>query len=510
MEAGTTQCGVRVELNSPYAAAPGSVKVGFAISEKLPVLAVVKVFLPTVTGTAGPFVFNTGGASKLVGLVTAGGDEQVAPLHGMGAPDIVLQSVSGGTMATITMGEIRQPTLKDTEAGFEMNITNVRNPYAGPIHGNATVWLLRTNGSIWYQEDVAMPIMISGPLTANRVKFDLTRAEAGVESDVTVKLKTWGVIPLNGYISITLPDGFILSAGSTVALKQLNFGDSNAIYVSSVNEVGNNITILMAGSMGNTLSDLKPHPPSSNLAFSFTLTRVRTPYSGTSGTFKLQSFTGDGLVIDDGSFIAGVQVGKGKLRDVFVTSTDDAARKETDMTFIFGTSGTVPGDGKILIIMPFGYYMPSPTLLAYNGLGRTGTPQLSSSGLILTIQLGGGHVNATSTTSQSFNAGAVLDATDGVSFTIGGIINPGAGSTASYIIRTTFPDATKIIDQEEVPGMGISTGMFPWRSVSVGETRSGQPTTVRISFSTTGFVPDNTLVLLGVPNGLGLSLPIPT
>ena len=126
---GSTQCGARVDLNSPYAAAPGSVRVGFALSETLPVLSVVQVFLPDV---ASPFIFSSGGASQAEGLVTAAGDEQVAPMHGMGAPTLSVERVASGTLATVILGEIRQPTLADSEAGFQFNITNVGNPYAGP------------------------------------------------------------------------------------------------------------------------------------------------------------------------------------------------------------------------------------------------------------------------------------------------------------------------------------------------------------------------------------------
>ena len=210
-----------------------------------------------------------------------------------------------------------------------------------------------------------------------------------------------------------------------------------------------------------------------------------------------------------GMSIAGVDVPKGQLRDVSVVSSDNAARKECEMTFTFGSSGRVPGNGKIVIIMPFGYYIPAPTLTSYNGLGRTGTPVLSVSGLILTIQLGDGHFTDRN---QTFNGSqaTVLDPTDGISLTIAGIINPGAGSTTPYILRTTFPNADNIIDEAQIGGTGISTGILPTRSVSTSDLRAGQANNLTLAFTTTGFIPDNALILLGVPNGLGLSLPVPT
>jgi hypothetical protein len=212
--------------------------------------------------------------------------------------------------------------------------------------------------------------------------------------------------------------------------------------------------------------------------------------------------TGDGILIDAGYNIAGVEVRKGRIRDVLVSSSNDNARKATAMTFQFGT---------IVIFMPFGYSMPAPKLLAFNGLARTGTPQLISENFILTIRLGGGRSSNTSNISSNKGTGtAALDPTDGISLTIGGIINPAAGSTAVYTLRTTFSDSSRVIDEATVSGLGVSAGMFLTCSVSGTAARAGQPNIVSLAFSTTGFVPDNARILLGVPNGLGLSMPLTT
>lgn len=219
--------------------------------------------------------------------------------------------------------------------------------------------------------------------------------------------------------------------------------------------------------------------------------------------------TGDGILIDAGYNIAGVEVRKGRIRDVVVSSSNDNARKATEITFQFGTTGTVPSDGNIVIFMPCS--MPAPKLLAFNGLARTGTPQLISENFVLTIRLGGGRSSNTSNISSNKVMGTTaLDPADGISLTIGEIINPAAGSTAVYTLRTTFSDSSKVIDEATVPGLGVSAGMFLTCSVSGTEARAGQPNSISLAFSTTGFVPDNALILLGVPNGLGLSMPLTT
>ena len=144
--------------------------------------------------------------------------------------------------------------------------------------------------------------------------------------------------------------------------------------------------------------------------------------------------TGDGILIDAGYNIAGVEVRKGRIRDVLVSSSNDNARKATAMTFQFGTTGTVPSDGNIVIFMPFGYSMPAPKLLAFNGLARTGTPQLISENFILTIRLGGGRSSNTSNISS----------------------NKGTGTTALDPTRLQFPDS--VFPQEYfslAPSLGL-------------------------------------------------------
>ena len=133
---------------------------------------------------------------------------------------------------------------------------------------------------VWYEEAVPLPLIETGRLTSDRVSLSLvSTASAAVESDLSVschrrafqrecasmlpplssrlrlcvarcardactrsgpaytnaqvRLKPWGVIPKFGRVTIELPFGFILRAGSTVATEQMNFGDFNAIYVSS-------------------------------------------------------------------------------------------------------------------------------------------------------------------------------------------------------------------------------------------------------------------------------------
>ena len=62
----------------------------------------------------------------------------------------------------------------------------------------------------------------------------------------------------------------------------------------------------------------------------------------------------------------------------------------------------------------------------------------------------------------------------------------------------------------QVPGLGISTGMFPFRAVELNETLAGMPSTVTLRFSTTGYIPTDGLIRLVVPRGIDLSLPFET
>ena len=197
------------------------------------------------------------------------------------------------------------------------------------------------------------------------------------------------------------------------------------------------------------------------------------------------------------------QVAKGVLQEVALTSTQAAARQETEMSFTISTTGVVPADGKIVVTLPFGYLLQAPVLQSYTNLGSTGVPSLQVSSQTLVLQLGGG--NATSP-----QAASELEATRGVSFRVSGLVNPGAGSTEPFVIQTTFNDATSVIDEARVAGVGIATGMFPARQVTLQSFRAGQANAVDVSVTTAGLIPDNALLQLVVPNGLGLSQPLPT
>ena len=190
---------------------------------------------------------------------------------------------------------------------------------------------------------------------------------------------------------------------------------------------------------------------------------------------------------------------RGQLRNVVVTVSDDAARQISVYTFTMSTTGTVPGNGKFRIQLPFGYYLFAPTLVRYNGVGKTGVPTLTYDGLTLIIQLG-----------SPANSTEAIDATDGVSFTISGVVNPGAGSTKSYTLQSTFFDVEKVIDEAIVQTVGIVTGMFPSRSVSISENRAGQTNFITVGVSTTGFIPNNARIRVSLPRGLGSSMPTTT
>ena len=200
-----------------------------------------------------------------------------------------------------------------------------------------------------------------------------------------------------------------------------------------------------------------------------------------------------------GMEVSGVMVGRGSLRNVVVTAEDDAARQITAYTFTMSTTGTIPGNGKFRIQFPFGYFLDAPQLLQYNGLGKTGIPTLSFSGLEIILQLG-----------APANTTEAVDATDGVSFKISGIVNPGAGSISSYTIQSSFFDVTQVIDEAIVPTVAIVTGMFPTRFVFISENRAGHTNSITVGVGTTGLIPSDARIRVTMPAGFGASLPVTT
>jgi len=504
---GGSSCGARVALwtegqnpniSRPFAASSGNLRVGFSVSEEVPNNARVTVLLPAQREG---FLLDYGGTTSIVPVVTAGGTEAIQPAHGTGMPTFTVQTKMNGTVAvgellTITFGSMGSPTRADAEAGYQFDFTNIRNPYANaglPV-ANVEVSLLRANGSAWHTGYAPLPEIVTNNFSSSDVGFRLINPAAGVQTDVVVTLTTRGWIPADGRIEIFFPPGFTLTMGSTVAIYQTNLGEENAVYVSSISETERKVTLVLAGALGFSVTPIQPLTRAS-----FQLTKIRNPYSGTTGTFRVRTLSGSNAVIDAGMDLPGILVEKGALRNVLVTVSDNAARQIAEYSFTMSTTGTVPGNGKFRIIFPFGYYLYAPTLLGYNGLGKTGVPTLSYSGLTIIIQLG-----------ALANSTEAVDATDGVSFTIGGIVNPGAGSTGSYTIQSSFFDVEKVIDEANVVTVGITTGMFPFRSVVLSENRAGQQNAVKVSVGTTGFIPNNAQLRITLPSGFGASLPTTT
>ena len=305
---GSTDCGVRVSLNyagqgtnvsRPYAASSGTIRIGFAVSAQVPNDQQVHVLLPPQREG---FLFDYGGKSEVVPVITRGGTEAALALHGTGMPTFSVQTkmngnVSLGQLVTVTFGSMGTPTLADAEAGFEFELTNIRNPYANaglPV-ANVEVNLMRANGSIWYYGSAALPEIVPGNLTSAEVTFELVRPEAGIQSDIRVTMTTRGWIPTDGRIEIFLPKGFILTSGSTVAISQTNMGEENALYVSSMSVAERKITLVMAGALGFNVSPLAPL-----LTGAFQLTKIRNPYSGITGVFGIRTLSGRNHLIDAG------------------------------------------------------------------------------------------------------------------------------------------------------------------------------------------------------------------
>jgi len=306
---GTSSCGVKVTLwfptksaniSRPFSASSGTVRLGLAVSKIVPNSAMVTMLLPPEREG---FVFNYGGTSTIVPVVTKGGTEAILPMHGTGMPRFTVQTqmngtVSVGQLVTVIFGGMGTPTLADAEAGYEFDLTYVRNPYAsaGLPTSNVLVNLLQANGSVWHAGKAPLPEIVPNNLTAATAMFELVDPAAGIQTDIIVTMTTLGWIPSDGRIEIFLPPGFIITYGSTVAIEQTNIGEQNAVYVKSVNELERKVTLVLAGALGFPVSSIKPLDRAS-----FRLTTIRNPYSGLTGTFRLLTFSGSSDAIDQGN-----------------------------------------------------------------------------------------------------------------------------------------------------------------------------------------------------------------
>ena len=134
----------------------------------------------------------TGSTTEAIGVVTPLGSERFEPLHGTGTP---LLSVSDN-VATIQLAGLRQTSLADAQAGYEVDLTNVRNPYAnaGLARTSATVTLFYNNGSIWHETQVLLPEFVYNPIPPSNALFELLNPAAGIVGNMRVTFSTVGEV----------------------------------------------------------------------------------------------------------------------------------------------------------------------------------------------------------------------------------------------------------------------------------------------------------------------------
>eukprot|EP00960_Hanusia_phi_P053685 762428-Hanusia_phi.AAC.4 len=291
-------CGVRFYSQNPFFGSSSSLYLGFAVNFAMPPSAKLRVVVPTSSA----YQLNAGGTSSVVGLTTSGGDVADVALHGTGTPSLV--AVEGGF--EILMGTNRTATVLDSKSGFEMLITNMRNPYKN-VGDGAAVSMLYANGTEIFTVSVPLIEFSSYTLTDTNVSISLSNNDAMVVTDVSVELSTSGYLPSDGKMEIHFPAGFKVQKGVTEALNQNKFAVGQAIFVSDVDEASKVVSLQVAPNLGYINTGL-----SALQSASFQLTRIRNPFAGTTSTFMIRTMTGDGSLIDAGN-ISGTFVKGGAL-----------------------------------------------------------------------------------------------------------------------------------------------------------------------------------------------------
>ncbi|KAJ1481057.1 hypothetical protein T484DRAFT_1808811, partial [Baffinella frigidus] len=221
---GTTTCGASVSFTGNGSAQVVTMRLGFSVNDLVVTMrlgfsvndlvpndATFSVTLPT---DRNGFVFNSGATTDAIGVVTPLGSERFEPLHGTGTP---LLSITD-SVATIQLAGLRQTSLADAQAGYQVDLTSIRNPYAnaglartsatftlfynnvdltnirnpyaneGLARTSATFTLFYNNGSIWHQlqvllpkheTQVLLPEFVYNPMLPSAALFELLNPSAG-------------------------------------------------------------------------------------------------------------------------------------------------------------------------------------------------------------------------------------------------------------------------------------------------------------------------------------------
>lgn len=216
--------------------------------------------------------------------------------------------------------------------------------------------------------------------------------------------------------------------------------------------------------------------------------------AGTTSSFSIVNRDAGGLALDSVS-IPGISITKTNINDATVTGSVANAGAVAEYTFSFTTAINLRVGSYLELefpLLPASKYVVSAATLA-----RTTNVDAASTAVQILSQY-----------VRLVVAGQAIVATTEVSVTYGGIINPAAQSTTSFVVRTRHSSGGIYQESSTVAGPAITSTTLPASAVTVTPVSyfSGVSTSYTVQFDNTNvYLPSGSRLTIVFPSRFGVS-----
>jgi len=395
-----------VEPDVLVASYDGNVLISFTTKNPLPADGKIIIDFPDT--------FDATGCSNVSDLNNIDGTFTVSVANGGGTNDVVT-IVRNGDGSTVS---------ENTAVSFK--IDSIKNPTTTGSTGTYAIYT-RTSADVDIDQDTAVTadtIMGAGSLTSTSV----TPASliAGDTSNVIVTFTTSNILPADGKIVIVFPSGFAFDSNGSTSATSTTMDGTFTVQIGT-----QSVTLIRSGGTEQAKGETE----------TVTLTNIRNPQvSGTTSTFIIRTTSGDDVIIDEDSSVAGITIAPNTLTSTSVVLDTYYQNAETQATFSFTTQNPIPSDGQIVITFPSTFSFNQNGTTSASSTTMDGNFSVSISGTIITIKRSGG-------SNQLAGAENII---------LSNLRNPSeAVTTESFAIRTEDASGNIIDEATNVAGVKI-------------------------------------------------------
>jgi hypothetical protein len=439
-------------------------------------------------------------------------------------------SVAGEMQASTTNVTTLTMTLPKLPRGavLQMNVRGVRNPICRGPTGKFQL-MVRTPGMVVIDQDLDIQaVNIShGYLSPSSISADTNVAGDMIEQ-LTVKFSSHNnPIPARGYVEITLPPSFYACPCKLVDTSGIPGAEPVRCQEGVGCMPGNEIRpffrlALGSGSPQRYQSDLNYTAVESKRNgtvlrlqlketvargdFEFQLVNIRGQnFSGPTGTFMIQTFCPDGVLIDENLAVPGyTMVTSRKLEGTFVTVMDSGAGSRGRLLVEFVPYNPLPPGSMIALVLAAGFQVLANASVAQPVGNAASDPDYYIQEWDTGVALDGDlevqvHNDVLVTISRKASTVSTPPGTR-VAFFLDMVRNPQrSGKTGTFQLRTLLSTGAPIDENLAVPGVMIAPGNFtgmcpPYCSkpeVKPTSLLAGSMVNISVAFYTTNPLPSD-------------------